>query len=72
MADIIHRIGIKAPISKVFAALATIEGVAGWWTKETSGDAKPGGAMTFRFRNPQGEQIGTMVADVTSLTPTRR
>jgi len=69
MVDIIHRIGIKAPISKVFAALSTIEGVAGWWTKETTGDPEPGGAMTFRFRNPQGEQIGMMVADVTSVTP---
>ena len=33
MADIIHRVGIKAPISKVYAALSTVEGVAGWWTK---------------------------------------
>lgn len=28
MADIIHRIGIQAPISKVYAALSTLEGVA--------------------------------------------
>lgn len=28
MADIIHRVGIKAPISKVYAVLATVEGVA--------------------------------------------
>jgi uncharacterized protein YndB with AHSA1/START domain len=40
MIDIIHRVGIKAPISKVYAALSTIEGVAGWWTKETTGVSK--------------------------------
>ena len=37
MADIIHRVGIKAPISKVYEAVSTVEGVAGWWTKQTTG-----------------------------------
>jgi uncharacterized protein YndB with AHSA1/START domain len=32
MANIIHRIGIKASPDKVYRALATIEGLAGWWT----------------------------------------
>jgi len=32
MADITHRVGMKAPVSKVYAALSTVEGVAGWWT----------------------------------------
>jgi hypothetical protein len=27
MIDIIHRVGIKAPVSKVYAALSTIEAV---------------------------------------------
>ena len=26
MVDIIHRVGIKSPIAKVYAALATVEG----------------------------------------------
>lgn len=56
MTDIIHRIGIKAPRSKVYAALATIEGISGWWTKETSGDAKPGGAVQVRFSTHSGER----------------
>jgi uncharacterized protein YndB with AHSA1/START domain len=72
MVDIIHRIGIKAPISKVYAALATVAGVAGWWTQETSGESKPGGALTFSFRNPQGEQIGKMVMSVVALSPEQR
>ena len=37
MVDIIHRVGIKAPISKVYAAVSTVEGVAGWWSKDTVG-----------------------------------
>ena len=37
MADIIHRIGIKSPISKVYAAISTVEGVAGWWTRDAVG-----------------------------------
>ena len=36
MIDIIHRVEIKAPISKDYAAVSTIEGVSGWWAKETT------------------------------------
>lgn len=43
--DIVHRIGIKAPVAKVYGALSTIEGIAGWWTKDTTGDSKPGGTI---------------------------
>lgn len=38
--DIVHRVGIKAPLSKVYAALATIDGLSGWWTRDTSGTSK--------------------------------
>ena len=31
MVDIAHRVGIKAPASQVYQALATPEGVAAWW-----------------------------------------
>lgn len=56
MADIIHRIGIKAPRSQVYAALTTIDGIAGWWTKETSADGKPGRAVQVRFSTHSGER----------------
>src|SRR4051812_26959351 len=58
MVDIIHRIGIKAPVSKVHAALSTVAGVAGWWTKETSGESKPSTAMQVVFHSKAGEEIG--------------
>jgi uncharacterized protein YndB with AHSA1/START domain len=67
MADIIHRIGIHAPVSQVYQALTTVPGIAGWWTAETSGESRPGGRLSFRFTNPKGEHMATMVAEVLSL-----
>ena len=64
MADIIHRIGIKAPIASVHVALSTIEGLSHWWTEETSGDASVGGRITFTFRSPSGDLVGQMVMEV--------
>jgi uncharacterized protein YndB with AHSA1/START domain len=50
MADILHRIGVRttAP-DKVYDALTTVDGLAGWWTEDTSGDAAVGGVVEFRF-----------------------
>jgi uncharacterized protein YndB with AHSA1/START domain len=58
MVDIIHRIGIKAPVAQVHAALSTVAGVAGWWTKETSGESKPSTAMRVIFHSKAGDEIG--------------
>jgi uncharacterized protein YndB with AHSA1/START domain len=67
MADIVHRIGIKAPVSKVYAALSTVEGVAGWWTKDTSGVSKVGETIEVRFHSREGKQIGHMTMKVIAL-----
>jgi uncharacterized protein YndB with AHSA1/START domain len=67
--DIIHRVGVKAPAAQVYAALATIDGLAGWWTKATTGDSKPGGHIAFRFLDTTGEEIGGFGMDVLELTP---
>ena len=72
MADIIHRVGIKASPAEVYAALATVEGVAGWWTKETTGTSKPGGTIDVRFLTPQGKEIGGMTMEVVALEPNRK
>jgi len=69
MADIIHRIGIKAPVSKVYNALSTVEGVADWWTKDTTGESKSGGTVKVLFRSPTGKELGTMQFEVTQLKP---
>ena len=69
MADIIHRVGIKAPVSDVFAAVSTVDGVAGWWTKETTGS---GNEIDVRFLTPSGKEIGTMALEVTEVEPNRK
>jgi len=69
MADIIHRVGIKAPISKVYAALSTVEGIAGWWTQQTSGSSNIGGTIGVRFQSADGKEIGSMNMEVIALDP---
>ena len=69
MADIIHRIGIKAPLSKVYQAVTTVEGVAGWWTRETTRAPGPGGDVKVRFHSPKGDEIGFMDFQVAELGP---
>jgi hypothetical protein len=67
MIDIIHRIGIKAPLSKVHAAVSTVSGVSGWWTKETSGESRLGGTMQVVFRKA-GDTIGKMKFELVKAT----
>jgi uncharacterized protein YndB with AHSA1/START domain len=71
MADIIHRIGIKAPAAKVYEAVATTQGVSGWWTRETTGTSKVGGTVNVRFRQKDGKEIGQMDFEFTRLEPNR-
>lgn len=72
MADIIHRVGIKASPDKVFRALSTIEGLAGWWTADTSGASEIGRTITFQFRDPNGKTIGGFDMEVLKQEPFKR
>jgi uncharacterized protein YndB with AHSA1/START domain len=72
MVAINHRVGIKAPVSKVYEALSTVEGVAGWWTTETSGVSRPGGNVEVLFRREDGEERGRMKFDVVELDPDKK
>jgi uncharacterized protein YndB with AHSA1/START domain len=50
MVDILHRVGVKTSSpEKVYDALTTVEGLAGWWTEDTKGKADVGGVLEFRF-----------------------
>jgi uncharacterized protein YndB with AHSA1/START domain len=51
MADILHKVGIKGPsIEQVFTALTTRDGLAGWWTNNTTGEGNAvGNVIQFRF-----------------------
>ena len=47
--DILHKVGIKSTVDKVYEALATRDGLAGWWTTDTSGTGAVGSVLEFRF-----------------------
>ena len=50
MADILHRVGIRSSVHAVYRALATRDGLAGWWTRDTRGEGgEVGGTLQFRF-----------------------
>jgi uncharacterized protein YndB with AHSA1/START domain len=71
MVDIIHRIGINASPDKVYSAVSTVDGVAGWWTQETTGESKVGGVITVRFadRLTPSVEKGRMELEVAKLDP---
>ena len=67
MVDILHRAGVKTPTPrKVYDALTTVEGLAGWWTDDTKGSTDVGGVIAFRFL-PGGFDM-----EVVELRPSER
>jgi uncharacterized protein YndB with AHSA1/START domain len=68
MTDILHRVGIKSSQDEVYKALATREGVAGWWTNNTQGESKIGGVLKFTF-SADGSEIGGVEMKVLDLQP---
>jgi uncharacterized protein YndB with AHSA1/START domain len=65
MASIRHRVGIAAPAAGVYEALATKEGLSGWWTRDVDGDPNCGGKLQFFFGRPEP----SAVMEVVDLTP---
>jgi uncharacterized protein YndB with AHSA1/START domain len=70
--DIIHRVGIKAPASQVYAALSTLDGLSKWWTESTTGNAQVGGTIHFHFQDETGKDIGGFLIDVVEQMTDRR
>ncbi len=71
MADILHRVGFRAPIEKLYQALTDRDHLAGWWTRRTQGESTVGGVLTFRFTT-DGEEIGGFDMKVRELQLNRR
>lgn len=71
MFDILHRVGIRAPIGQVYAALASPEGIAGWWTAGATGDRHVGGRLHFRFF-ADGVELDAFGMKIIDLLPARR
>lgn len=72
MTDIIHRVGIKAPVHNVYQALATTEGIAGWWSEKVSGNAQVGETIVVRFFSLDGKEMGSMKMEVKALDPDQK
>jgi uncharacterized protein YndB with AHSA1/START domain len=47
--DYASEVAIPAPPERIFQALTTLDGLAGWWTPTVSGRADAGGQITFGF-----------------------
>jgi uncharacterized protein YndB with AHSA1/START domain len=67
VADIVHRIGIRAPAAQVYQAIASRKGLARWWTNDVSGDEGLQGKLGFRFFTKAGALVGEMLMQVTAL-----
>jgi uncharacterized protein YndB with AHSA1/START domain len=51
MVDILHRVGAKASREEVYEALTATDGLASWWTADTT---KEGDILRFRFGDAGG------------------
>ena len=49
MANIVQQFTVKAPVDRVFKAMATPEGLARWWTKTSEGTPQEGAEYTLFF-----------------------
>jgi uncharacterized protein YndB with AHSA1/START domain len=73
MVDILHRVGAEASLDEVYAAVATPEGVAGWWTTDTTGKSEVGGELAVRFHDARsGELVGGFELEIQELDPSGR
>jgi uncharacterized protein YndB with AHSA1/START domain len=60
MVDILHRVGVVAPLDDVYQAVATPEGLARWWTTDTVGT---GAQLAFRFGDTGGFDMKVLELD---------
>lgn len=47
--DYARELTLEAPVERVFDAVATLEGLRGWWTARASGSAAKGGTIRLEF-----------------------
>jgi uncharacterized protein YndB with AHSA1/START domain len=51
MAEMLHEVVIGAPARRVYEALATREGLRGWWTDDAEMEPRVGSVAVFGFGN---------------------
>lgn len=60
MSDILHRVGIAAPVDRVYDAISTLDGLSHWWVTGVSGSLRLGGVFHIR---PEAGGFDMQVAD---------
>lgn len=55
--EVKHTTWIRAPRERVYDAFATADGINAWFTTGAKIDARPGGAMLFRFVDWDAEKV---------------
>jgi uncharacterized protein YndB with AHSA1/START domain len=55
--DYTRDLPFRSPINRVFDALATLKGLAGWWTPIVSGNPGSGGRIRFGFAGRDEEIV---------------
>ncbi|WP_433127165.1 SRPBCC family protein [Micromonospora sp. CA-240977] len=63
MVDILHQVGVVAPLDDVYRTVATPEGVAGWWSVDTTGKSEVGGRLAVRFGDDPGFDLEILELD---------
>ncbi|WP_410821877.1 SRPBCC family protein [Micromonospora sp. 050-3] len=63
MVDILHQVGVVAPLADVYRAVATPEGVAGWWSVDTTGKGEVGGQLAVHFGDEGGFDLEILELD---------
>ena len=63
MSNICLTFGTNTTATKVMDALTSIDGLAGWWTHETTGNPKQGGVVSFTFGNNGGFDMRVLKSD---------
>lgn len=64
MKPIIHVVDVNAPKEKVYTALTTQKGLAGWWTTIVKAEERVGGVIEFTFNSEFGPRM-----KITQLQP---
>ena len=71
MTDILHRVGIKATVAEVQAAVSTAKGIAGWLTANTTDASKPDSTVNAVFQTPEGKEMGKIGFEISKNNPQR-
>lgn len=67
MPNICLTFGTKAAATQILHALTTLDGLTGWWTRETSGNTTLGGTIHFTFGSNGGFDMQVVKSDAASV-----